>query len=372
MDAMLWISLLLLVFPSYIIAQEVTSTATTTRATQDVVNGREAVPHEFPWMAVIETPNFEGITCGGAIIDECHVITARHCVGKLTSEDVTVKLGKHSIQIAEVTEQTFSVDGMNVHPTFDVALVRLNTAAILNENIKPIDMDAWTSAKVGDDIIVAGWGVYNSTQLLYASNLQKISLTVVDPNTCEQDGIVISDIEWCAGELNAATYSNACYGDSGSPALLRRADSSYVLAGLVERGLHNCPLNHRYAAYTNTTLVIDWVRKRTSGVLLTVENNEYVCRRSGGDDNDVEFSDVNVFNRVGAFSAGGGSVDNATTTTPPTTTTTMASTARRTESRGTTATTTQAPTQPTTTRRGRGHRGGGNRRTNRGRGNRRT
>merc|ERR1712045_932070 len=43
-----------------------------------IVNGVEAIPHEFPFMAALMNRNRQ--FCGGSLIDDNHILTAAHCV----------------------------------------------------------------------------------------------------------------------------------------------------------------------------------------------------------------------------------------------------------------------------------------------------
>ena len=45
-----------------------------------IVNGYEARPHEFPWMAALLNNNRQ--FCGGSLIDDNHILTAAHCVAQ--------------------------------------------------------------------------------------------------------------------------------------------------------------------------------------------------------------------------------------------------------------------------------------------------
>ena len=51
-----------------------------TQASPYIVNGAEAVPHEFPWMVALL--NHQRQFCGGSLIDDNHILTAAHCVAQ--------------------------------------------------------------------------------------------------------------------------------------------------------------------------------------------------------------------------------------------------------------------------------------------------
>lgn len=43
-----------------------------------IVNGKQVIPHKYPWMAAMFT--HEAFMCGGAIISDKNILTAGHCV----------------------------------------------------------------------------------------------------------------------------------------------------------------------------------------------------------------------------------------------------------------------------------------------------
>ena len=45
-----------------------------------IVNGHEAIKHEFPFMAALM--NRQRQFCGGSLIDSKHILTAAHCVAQ--------------------------------------------------------------------------------------------------------------------------------------------------------------------------------------------------------------------------------------------------------------------------------------------------
>lgn len=80
--------------------------------------------------------------------------------------------------------------------------------------------------------------------------------------------------------------------------MLRNPDNNeYVLAGLVERGLRNCPAERRFAAYTNTTVISEWIKEKTKGVIFEPEGDKFACIKPR-DNNNVEAGNVSFFRRI--------------------------------------------------------------------------
>merc|ERR1719477_576210 len=64
-----------------------------------IVNGYEAIKHEYPFMAALM--NRQRQFCGGSLIDDNHILTAAHCVAHMSKYDVQnlrVRLGDHNIK----------------------------------------------------------------------------------------------------------------------------------------------------------------------------------------------------------------------------------------------------------------------------------
>lgn len=50
--------------------------------TYRIINGRQATPHEYPWMALLLTKGMA--YCGGSVINNYYILTAAHCVVSYT------------------------------------------------------------------------------------------------------------------------------------------------------------------------------------------------------------------------------------------------------------------------------------------------
>lgn len=54
-----------------------------------IVGGSETEKEQFRWTVALEynKPNKQGVLCGGSLINTKYVITAAHCVAKVTVEE---------------------------------------------------------------------------------------------------------------------------------------------------------------------------------------------------------------------------------------------------------------------------------------------
>lgn len=48
------------------------------KSSRRIINGKDTIPHTYPWMLVLYTANNQAY-CGASLISDRHVITAGHC-----------------------------------------------------------------------------------------------------------------------------------------------------------------------------------------------------------------------------------------------------------------------------------------------------
>ena len=99
-----------------------------------IVNGASAVPHSWPWMAILETLNTTSGKfrhhCGGSLVQRQFIVTAAHCMVFAPSRNLShfrIRLGDHDRSVSEPSEQVFKVVRSIVHPLYDkyIFLVKL-------------------------------------------------------------------------------------------------------------------------------------------------------------------------------------------------------------------------------------------------------
>lgn len=94
-----------------------------------IVGGREAIPHNFPWLVGLYTQ--EKLYCGATVISRSHLLTAAHCVDGIESSEIRVFLGGHNLT-SDYTEQR-RVRKIMQHEYFDIFT--------FNNDIAIIEMD---------------------------------------------------------------------------------------------------------------------------------------------------------------------------------------------------------------------------------------
>ncbi|XP_049547608.1 brachyurin-like [Anopheles darlingi] len=196
-----------------------------------IVNGEEATPGQFPYqIALLSNFAAGGGLCGGSILTTTYILTAAHCVvddnGVLASSGTAI-LGAHNRIIEEETQQRigFSQSGVFVHPSYnptlirnDIATVRLDSPAVFNERVQPIDLPATSDSRTFAGLIgtASGFG-RTSDALPGASNVVMFTRNPVMTNAACQSSwniILVSDQNVC---LDADGGRSVCNGDSGGP-----------------------------------------------------------------------------------------------------------------------------------------------------------
>ena len=260
-------------------------------ASSRIINGLDSLPfNNWPWMASLKyiqppnsspSPNPSSYSsssssrssgssvlehfCAGSLIYENYVLTAAHCVDKLSKESFVVALGLNDLN--DKSEQTaqnlFKVERIflaggdqttDESPMLnDIALLKLDRRAVLSRHVGTIclpDSPAQADTIYGTNVIVAGWGGGVRTSGEHPSSpsssssftrpvvrrrlLQQTILRVINGDSiCSKYCSVFNATRlYCSYDQMYGGETNVCIGDSGGPMFTYR-DGRYFLYGVV-------------------------------------------------------------------------------------------------------------------------------------------
>ncbi|KAH8258204.1 hypothetical protein KR038_007678 [Drosophila bunnanda] len=233
-------------------------------------NGQEFPRGRYPWLAAVfhKTPTLT-FKCGGSLISASIVITAAHCVHKMSETQVVVGLGRYDLlDYAEDGAEMRNVRKLVWHPEYntrvlsdaDIALVTMVRPVVFNDIIGPICL--WTaeaSATVAISGSIAGWGTDEAGNLP-TKYPRVVEARIASATDCASTwrATAVTDRTLCAGNMDG---SGPCLGDSGGGLMVRRG-SRWMLRGIVSSGERDlagsCKLT-QYVLYCDLAKHLEWI-----------------------------------------------------------------------------------------------------------------
>lgn len=244
-----------------------------------IIDGTNATSNDWPYITALVTKGssaYEGQFCGGSYIGDRYILTAAHCVERVSKEDFEVIVGINNLNNEHNEGVRLPVQHFYIHPEYngsnlknDIAIIELPRPLTSNEAVPVQLADAQTrnSTAVGTDLTVAGWGSTTPELGNHTTFAQLLEVTVpmVDQNTCaDAFPSVTSDSgseNFCAGYQYEGYDS--CRGDSGGPLVI---DNDRTQLGIVSFGSIRCGYAGSYGVYTNISRYVDWIEQVTSGL----------------------------------------------------------------------------------------------------------
>ncbi len=249
----------------------------TATAHTSVINGLEATPGSFPYMAAVEFWNgSEGDLCSGTVVSNNVVLTAAHCVLNETftvlhnPSNFTVITG--NVDWASSERTVSSVTRVAVDPNFayltpsytparaDVAVLGLSTP-ISAPAVRLATSQVWSA---GTGAVMAGWGrtVANGTAV---ETLHVGEAAVQSAGYCASEfSHFDSSSMLCVLDYPKYRYA-ICHGDSGGPLLMIAPGTTNepLEIGIASFGGAECPTDSPQY-YTRADSVAAWVNKKIS------------------------------------------------------------------------------------------------------------
>lgn len=243
------------------------------------------VPTRFdhPWLVSLRRQQLgsgaEGVLqCGGTIISEYYIVTASHCLSRLGSLNLVVRVGDYIADLSERSEEEYFIDKIWRHEEFaqysfndnDIALLKVRPkdgrGIRFSSKVMPLCLP-----RVGEtyedlqDCSIVGWG---PTSLLGEnSKYPNVGKVIIRPGLdCEvayvkgTNNFTSSFV--CAGSPLGTV--NSCIGDSGGPMSCRRAgETKKSLYGIVSFG-NSCKPFLAPDALTRVTKYLRWIYDKMS------------------------------------------------------------------------------------------------------------
>lgn len=211
--------------------------------------------------------------CGGALIGNCHVLTAAHCsaLSRTGMPDAVFCNAYNPFQGNYGRPYHFStVTTVLKHPGHntvtnqnDVEILQLDTC-VPSLSQYPVMKVATTTFLAGlasaTTLVVSGFGRISQFDPTQVSSLQSVALPYIPTTECSNyyPGRITNDMI-CAGRATGGV--DACQGDSGGPLFYQGpgGDADQTIVGIVSWG-GGCAQPNQPGVYASVAYFYDWIK----------------------------------------------------------------------------------------------------------------
>lgn len=231
------------------------------RPAEEIVNGHPVPSGRYPFMVSLQSPgpkadnSYTSHFCGGALIDETHVLTAAHCVwtGTKAMPPMKLRILAGATRLRERTNregELLTVRRIAVHPkydqsdAYDVAVITLKRPAPVSGFISLPAAGDPRVTRPGTIATVSGWGSTRRAggsagyRPSYPRELRETSIPLIPDGQCaaEYRKAGIRNLNLRASVCAGGQHRDSCWGDSGGP-LFIGGGAAPVQIGIVSWGI---------------------------------------------------------------------------------------------------------------------------------------
>lgn len=245
-----------------------------------IINGKLSEIDDWPYMVAIVAKNSSalfGQFCAGTLYKQKYVITAAHCLTKVTKDDIELVVGIHTLSKEADEGIRLAAKKFRIHEAYearslrnDIAIIELERQVLSIEAPSVVLAPANKSQEMVEDslLTVVGWGTQSPTGSNTRSDgLMQVNVNYKSDSTCAANPAFanVGADNFCAGRPEINGY-DSCRGDSGGP-IVYAEKGVYKQLGIVSWGSYQCGDINTYGVYTDISYFSKWIEKQTSGVI---------------------------------------------------------------------------------------------------------
>uniref|UniRef100_A0A194ARU6 Serine proteinase 5 n=1 Tax=Sistrurus miliarius barbouri TaxID=8759 RepID=A0A194ARU6_SISMB len=235
------------------------------KSSELVIGGDECNRNEHRFLVALYEYWSKTFLCGGTLLNEEWVLTAKHC----NRRHMSIYLGVHDQSVQSANEQSrypkekyfFNCSNNFTKWDKDIMLIRLDSPVSNNEHIAPLSLPS-SPPIVGSVCRVMGWGTTTSPEETLPDVPQCANINLFDYEVCRaahpQLGLPATSRTLCAGVLEGGI--DTCHRDSGGPLICNGQ-----FQGIVFSGPDPCAQPNKPALYTKVFDHLDWIQSIIAG-----------------------------------------------------------------------------------------------------------